>query len=167
MKTNQLPSCFNAWWYHGDDYTTLFEPTASLVEKEGKGFVVASVGAESGYIPYTVYSAKQSYIKKNPNIIQSFSNAIYKGMLWVESHSAEEVAKSLQPHFPDADLDILISVVERYRSIGAWSPDLTMTEEGLDRLQDIMIEAGELNNKVPYDKIVNTKFAKKAMENNK
>lgn len=147
------------------DYTTLFEPVASLMEKEGKGYVVASVGEESGYIPYTAYSAKKSYIEKNPDIIQKFSNAIYKGMLWVEKHSAEEIAKALQPHFPDADLDILTTVAERYRSIGAWAPDLIMTEEGLNRLQDVMTEAGELNQRVPYDKIVTTKFAEEAMKN--
>lgn len=146
------------------DYTTLFEPTASLMEKEGKAYVVASVGAESGYIPYTAYSAKKSYIEKNPDIIEKFTRAIYKSMLWVESHSDEEVAKSLQPHFPDADLDILVNVVNRYKSIGAWAPDLIMTEEGLDRLQDIMTEAGELDKRVPYEDIVNTEFAKKVME---
>ncbi len=147
------------------DYTTLFEPVASQMEKEGKGYVVASVGEESGYIPYTAYSAKQSYIEENPEIIQKFTNAVYKGMLWVEEHSSEEIAKSIQPHFPDADLEILTSVAERYRSIGAWAPDLVLTEEGLDRLQEVMTEAGELDTKVPYEEIVNTEFAKKAMEN--
>lgn len=146
------------------DYTTLFEPTASLMEKEGKGYVVASVGAESGYIPYTTYSAKKSYIEKNPDIIQNFTKGLYKGMLWVENHTAEEVAKSLQPHFPDADLDILVNVVNRYRSIGAWAPDLVMTKEGLERLQDIMTEAGELNKKVPFEGIVITNFAEEAMK---
>ncbi|ABR47598.1 NMT1/THI5 like protein [Alkaliphilus metalliredigens QYMF] len=146
------------------DYTTLFEPTASQMEKDGLGYVVASVGEESGYIPYTVYSARKSYMEKNPEIIQSFSNAIYKGMLWVESHSAEEIAKSIQPHFPDADLEILTTVSERYRSIGAWAPDLVLTPEGLDTLQDIMMEAGELDKKAPYDTIVNTDFARNAME---
>jgi len=135
-----------------------------MLESEGKGYVVASVGAESGYIPYTAFSARKSYIEKNPEIIQSFTNAIYRGMLWVESQSAEAVAKSIQPHFPDADLDILISVVERYRSIGAWAPNPVLTEEGLDKLQEVMIEAGELNQRVPYESIVNTEFAKKAME---
>lgn len=147
------------------DYTTLFEPVASLLEKEGKGYVVASVGEESGYIPYTAYSAKKSYIEKNPEIIQKFTNAIYKGMLWVEEKSAEEVAKSIQPHFPDATLDILTSTVERYRSIGAWAPNPILTKEGLDRLQDVMMEAGELNKRVLYDKIVITEFAEKAMKN--
>ncbi|SET77790.1 NitT/TauT family transport system substrate-binding protein, partial [Natronincola peptidivorans] len=127
------------------DYTTLFEPTASMIEKDGVGYVVASVGEESGYIPYTAYSAKESYLEENPEIIQSFTNAIYKGMLWVAENDAETVAKSLQPHFPDADLDILINVVERYRSIDAWTPNPVLTEEGLDRLQDVMTEAGELS----------------------
>ncbi|WP_243137000.1 ABC transporter substrate-binding protein [Alkaliphilus serpentinus] len=135
-----------------------------MLEMEGKGFVVASVGKESGYIPYTAYSARKSYIEKNPDIIQGFTNAVYKGMLWVESHSAEEVAKSIQPHFPDANLDILISVVERYRSIGAWAPNPVLTKDGLDRLQEVMMEAGELDKPVEYDSIVITKFAEKAME---
>ena len=91
--------------------------------------MVTSVGAEGGYIPYTVYSARKSYIEQNPEIIQCFTNAIYKAMLWVEEHSAEEVAKSLAPHFPDADLGILTNVVERYRSIGAWAPNPVLTEE--------------------------------------
>ncbi|MBM7616410.1 ABC-type nitrate/sulfonate/bicarbonate transport system substrate-binding protein [Alkaliphilus hydrothermalis] len=142
----------------------LYKLTASMLEKEGKGYVVASVGEESGYIPYTAYSARKSYIEENPEVIQAFANAIHKGMLWVESHTAAEVARSIQPHFPDADMDILISVVNRYRDIGAWAPDLVLSEEGLDRLQDVMTEAGELDKRVPYDKVVNTEFAKKAME---
>ncbi|ABW19577.1 ABC transporter substrate-binding protein [Alkaliphilus oremlandii] len=147
------------------EFTTLFEPVASQVEKQGKGYVVDAVGAHSGYIPFTAYSAKQSYIEKNPEIIQKFTNAVYKGMQWVHSHSDEEVAKSMQPHFPDADLEILTKVVERYRSIDAWATDPILKEDGLNRLQDVMTEAGELNQKVPYDKIVNTEFAEKAMKN--
>ncbi|MDR5659397.1 ABC transporter substrate-binding protein [Serpentinicella sp. ANB-PHB4] len=147
------------------DYTTLFEPTASALEKEGRGYVVASVGEESGYIPYTAYSAQKRYIEENPEVIQGFTNAIYKGMLWVEEHSAEEVAEALLPFFTDADFDILVTVVERYRDIGAWAPNPILGEEGLDRLQDIMTEAGELDQRVPYDKIVNTEFAENAMDN--
>ncbi|QUH24488.1 ABC transporter substrate-binding protein [Serpentinicella alkaliphila] len=147
-----------------DNYTTLFEPTASVLEKEDKGFVVASVGAEGGYIPYTVYSDRKSYIEQNPEIFQSFTNTIYKAMLWVEDHSAEEVAKSLAPHFPDADLVILTNVVERYRSIEAWAPNPVLTVAGLNRLQDIMTEADELDKIVPHSAIVNTEFAKKVME---
>lgn len=146
------------------EYTTLFEPAATLIEKEGKGFVVASVGEESGYIPYTAYSATQSYLEKNPEIIQKFTNAIYKGMLWVESHTAEEVAKSIQSQFPETDLETLTVVVERYRSIGSWAPNPVLTEEGLTKLQDIMIEAGELAEPVPYSEIVTVDFAEKAIE---
>lgn len=147
------------------DYTTLFEPTASMIEQEGVGYVVASVGEESGYIPYTAYSAKESYIEEKPEIVQGFTNAIYRAMLWVDSHSDEEVAKSLHPHFLDTGVDILTKVSERYRSIGAWAPNPVLTEEGLDRLQEIMIEAGELDQKVPYNALVITEFAEKAMEN--
>lgn len=146
------------------DYTTLFEPTASLLEREGKGYIVASIGKEGGYIPYTCYCATKSYIEKNPEIIQGFTNAIYKGMLWVQNHSTEEVAEAIKEHFPDADKEILITVINRYKEQDTWKPDPVLTEEGLNHLMEIMEMAGELEQRAPYDKIVTTEFAKKAME---
>ncbi|SHJ69504.1 ABC transporter substrate-binding protein [Paramaledivibacter caminithermalis] len=146
------------------DYVTLFEPTATMLEKEGAGYIVASIGEEGGYIPYTCYSAKKSYIEKNPEIIQAFTNGIYKGMKWVEGHSPEEIAKSLQPHFPDADLEILTALVERYKVQDTWKPDLILTEEGLNHMMDIIDQAIGLDARAPYEKIVNTEFAEKAMK---
>lgn len=146
------------------DYTTLFEPTASLLEKEGKGYIVSSIGKEGGYIPYTCYSATKSFIEENPEIIQGFTNAIYKGMLWVQNHTSEEVAEAIQPHFPDADKEILITVIDRYKEQDTWKPDPVLTEDGLNHLMEIMELAGELEERAPYDKIVTTEFAKKAME---
>ncbi len=145
------------------DYVTLFEPTASMMEKEGQGHIVASIGKEGGYIPYTCYSAKNSYLEKNPEIIQAFTNGIYKGMKWVESHSAEEVAKSLQSHFPESDLEVLTALVNRYKEQDTWKPDLVLTEDGLNHMMDIIDAAIGLDNRAPYDKIVVTKFAEEAM----
>ncbi len=147
------------------DYVTLFEPVASQLEKEGKGYVVASIGQEGGYIPFTCYSAKKSYVEKNPEIIQKFTNAIYKGMLWVQSHSVEEIADALQPHFIETEREILISLVQRYKDQDTWKPDLVLTEEGLNHMMDIMELAGELEQRADYDKVVNTEFAKEAMKN--
>ncbi|MBS4539239.1 ABC transporter substrate-binding protein [Clostridium sp. D2Q-11] len=146
------------------DYVTLFEPVASELEKEGKGHIVASIGAEAGYIPYTCYSATKSFIAENPKMIQKFTNAIYKGMVWVNEHSSEEVAEALQPQFPDTDKEILISLIDRYRDQDTWKPDLILTQEGLAHMMDIMELAGELNERAPYKKIVNTEFAEKAMK---
>lgn len=147
------------------DYVTLFEPVASQLEKEGKGYIVASIGKEGGYIPYTCYSAKKSYIDTNPKIIQSFTNAIYKGMLWVHSHSAKEIAEALQPHFIETDKEILIKLVERYKEQDTWKPDPILTEEGLNHMMDIMEMAGQLDKRADYDKIVTTEFAENAMKN--
>lgn len=146
------------------DYVTLFEPTATMMEKEGKGYILASIGKEGGYIPYTCYSTTKSYMENNSDIIQAFTNAIYKGMKWVESHSAEEVAKSLQPHFPDSDLEILTILVERYREQDTWKPDLILTEEGLNHMMDIIDQAIGLDSRPPYEAIVTTEFAEKAMK---
>lgn len=149
------------------DYVTLFEPTATMLEKEGKGYVLASVGMESGEIPYTAYFAKKSYIEKNKDIIQRFTNAIYKGQQWVDQHTPKEIAEVIRPSFPDTDLEILEAVAQRYKEIDAWCKDPIMTEEALNRLQDVMEEAGELKNRAPHDKIVDNSFARKAMEDMK
>ncbi|SHH02084.1 ABC transporter substrate-binding protein [Tepidibacter thalassicus] len=147
------------------DYVALFEPVATSLEKEGKGYIVLSIGKESGYIPYTCYSAKKSYIENNPDIIQKFTNAIYKGQLWVQNHSEKEIAKSISSQFPDTDINTLSAVIRRYKSQDTWAKDPILKEDSLNHLMDIIKLAGELDKKAPYEKIVTTQFAKKSVEN--
>lgn len=146
------------------DYVTLFEPVASTLEREGKGYIVASVGKDSGEIPYTAYYANKSYIKKNPGIVQKFTNAIYRGQIWVDSHTPEEVAKVLKPSFPDSDEELLTIVVKRYKEQDTWCTDPIMKKEWLELLQEVMRSAGELDQEAPYENLVDNTFAKKAME---
>ncbi len=146
------------------DYVTLFEPVAASLEKEGTGFVVASVGAESGEIPYTVFSARKSYIEKNEEIIQKFTNAVYHGQSWVESHSPEEIAGAIKSSFPDVDEEILASVAKRYKDVDAWAKNPVFTEEAFVRLQDVMELAGELDKRAPYEKLVSNYFAERALD---
>lgn len=147
------------------DYVSLFEPVASNLEKEGVGYVVASIGEAGGYIPYTAYSATKEYIEENPEIIQKFTNAIYKGMLWVQENDTPTIAEAVLPQFPETDIDVLETLIDRYKDQDSWKPDLIITEEGLDRMMDIMEEAGELNQRADYNAIVTTEFAEEAMKN--
>lgn len=144
-------------------YVTLFEPTASLIQNEGKGYVVASVGKAAGEIPYTVYFAKKSYIQNNEDIIQGFTNAIYKGEKWVKENSAEDVAKAVQSFFPDTSLELLTKVIQNYKDIDAWNDTPVLKEESFNRLQEVMTMAGELDKKVPYSELVNNDFAEKVI----
>lgn len=146
------------------EYVTLFEPTASMTEGSGKGYIVASVGEAAGEVPYTAYCAKKSYISKNKEIIESFTRAIYKGEQWVKEHSAREIAEKIQEFFPDTTVDSLETSVQKYKDIDAWSDIPILKEEAFDKLQEIMTEAGELSIKAPYDKIVNNSFAEKVSE---
>ena len=141
------------------DYVTLFEPTASMTEKEGKGYIVASVGEAAGDIPYTAYFAKKSYIEKNEEIIQKFTEAIYDGQKWVKEHTAKEIAEVIQSFFPDTSVEMLESAVKTYKDIEAWNETPELKEESFERLQEVMTQAGELTQKVPFDKIVNNKYA--------
>lgn len=147
------------------DYVSLFEPVASTLEKEGKGYIVASIGEAGGYIPYTAYSATKNYMDKNPEVIQKFTNAILKGMIWVQSNSSEKIAEAVKPQFPDTDIEVLKGLIDRYRDQDSWKPDLIITEDGLDHLMDIMELAGELDTRADYNKIVTRKFAENAMKN--
>ena len=146
------------------DYVTIFEPTASMMEAEGKGYIVASVGEAAGEIPYTAYFAKKSYIEENRDLIQRFTRAIYKGQKWVAEHSAQEIAEAVADSFPDTEVDLLATVVQRYKDIGAWNDTPVMTQESLDLLQEVMEQAGELDQRAPHDKIVDNSFAQEAME---
>ena len=142
------------------DFVTLFEPTASQIQNSKKGYIIKSIGKEAGEIPYTAYFAKKSYIEKNSDIIKSFTNAIYKGEQYVEKHSSEEIAKSIQEFFPDTDLDMLSNSIESYRKINAWSKTPYMTEKSFNLLQDIIHDAGELDKYGPYEDIVNNFYEK-------
>ncbi len=136
------------------DFVTLFEPTATMVEKQGYGYVVASIGEIGGVVPYTSYSAKSSYIEKNPNIIISFNKAIQKGLDYVHSHTDIEIAKTILKQFPDTSLNDLQSAIHRYRMNDTWPKTTNFTRESFDHLQDIMIDYGELDKKVDYDKLI-------------
>lgn len=144
------------------DFTTAFEPSGTSMEKSGVGYVVASVG--EGYkIPFTAYSATTDFIEGNEDLVQRFTNAIYKGQLWVQDASDEEIAKAMQPFFNDLSLNDLVNVVARYREIDAWCTDPILEEEELNTLSEIMIEAGELDQTADYDALVNTDFANEAI----
>lgn len=145
------------------DYVQLFEPTASVFEKEGKGHVVASFGEESGKVPYTVFMAKESFIDDNEETVKQFTRAIYKAQQWVEDHHAEDIAKVIAPYFEDTDLEILTASMERYKEQESFATDPLLSEEEWNNLQEIMDEAGELPSDVPYDQLVNTEIADDVM----
>lgn len=147
------------------DYVTIFEPTATMLEKENKAYIVASVGKEAGEIPYTAYFAKKSFIKENNKLIQNFVDAIYEAEEWVDTHSAKEVAEAISQSFADTDIDVLETVVQRYKDIDAWNKTPAMTKESFNKLQDVIEEAGELKERVDFDKLVNNTFAQKSANN--
>ena len=146
------------------DYLQVWEPGASLLVKEGAGYIVAPMSKTSGLLPYTVFHATKSYMEKNPTIVQSFTDAVYKAQKWVHNASATDVAKAIAPSFPDMDQAHMAEIVERYKSLGVWAANPILPAEALDNLQNMMIQAGELTEKVPYDKVVNTTFAQKSVE---
>ena len=144
------------------DFTVEFEPSATALEKQGAGYVVASLGVDSGYVPYTSYSAKTSYMEKNPDIMQKFTNALQKGMTYVNNHSAAEIAKVIAPQFKDTDEATIAMIVERYQKQDTWKDDLVFTKDSYELLLDILEEAGVLTDRPPYKDLITTTYAKEA-----
>lgn len=144
------------------DFTVEFEPHATALEVKGDGYVVASLGKDSGYVPYTAFSAKESYLEKNQETVQAFTDALQKGMDYVNTHTPEEIAECIAPQFEGTDEEALRSIVKRYYEQDTWKTDLIFTKEAFELLQNILEESGVLKERVPYDKLVTTDFAKKA-----
>lgn len=126
--------------------------------------MVASVGEASGEIPYTAYFAKKSYINEHQDIIQGFTDAIYEGQQWVKEHTSKEIAESVQEFFPDTDLEMLETAIQSYKDIDAWNDTPILTKESFERLEEVMMEAGELEKQVPYEELVNNTYAEKTIE---
>lgn len=145
-------------------FTVEFEPHATALEEKGDGYVVASLGEDSGYVPYTSFSAKKSFIAENGDVIQSFTDALQMGMDYVATHTPEEIAKVIAPQFKETDVDTITKIITRYYEQDTWKTDLVFEQDAFDLLQNILEDAGELQERVPYSDLVTTDFAKKAID---
>lgn len=143
------------------DFVSLFEPNALQLEKQGYGYVVASLGKLGGEVPYTAYNAKKSYIENNPKVIEGFTKAIQKGLDFTFENSDEEIAKTIAPYFPDTSITDLTKIVKRYRDNDSWFKTTYIEETAFNHIQDIMESAGELDKRAPYSDLVTNKYSKK------
>ena len=136
------------------DYVNLFEPNATLLEQEGYGHVVASIGRLSGEMPYTAFYTKKGYLEENKDLLERFSRAINKGLDYVQTHTARETAEVILPQFTDSSLDELEMFVARYKESDSWLSSTYIPEEYFKNLEDLMIENDLLEDYVPYDDLI-------------
>ncbi|MGL4107008.1 ABC transporter substrate-binding protein [Clostridium sp. LP20] len=150
------------------DYVSLFEPTASMLEKEGGGKIVASIGKDSGNLAYTCFFSTKSYMEDNPETIEKFTRAIYKGQKWVQSHRSEEVATSIESFFPGTDKDIIVKVIDNYKEIDALASDPSLDKDELNKLMDVIqsYDSSLIPSRPSFDNIVNNSFAEKIIKEN-
>ncbi|MDE5779172.1 MAG: ABC transporter substrate-binding protein, partial [Lachnospiraceae bacterium] len=130
------------------DLTVEFEPSATALEQAGEGYVVASLGVESGYVPYTSYSTTRDYLEENPETIEGFTKALQKGMEYVNTHTPAEIAKVIEPQFEETDIEVIEKIVTRYYEQDTWKDNLIFEESSFDLLQNILLDAGELTSTV-------------------
>ena len=155
-----FPAMEGAFIGENGDFVTLFEPNATSVEKHGYGYVVAYIGELGGSVPYTAYNARKSYIDANPDVIEKFTRAVDKGLKYVYSHDSKEIAKIMLDYFPDTTLADMEIIVDRYKNGEAWKKNITIDEEEWKHIQEIIDAAGELDEYVPYDKLIYNKYFK-------
>lgn len=159
----EFPAAAGAFEGGLGDYVAQFDPALTQLERNGTGTIVVSLGAEAGDISYTVYHARKSYMDRNPDIIERFTRAIYRGQQWAYAHTSEEIAVVIEHFFVGTDFDVLVDAIERYRSIDAWTPTPTISRDGFDMLQRVMMAAGELHDTVPFDAIMTNEFVERVL----
>ena len=143
------------------DFVNLFEPNATNLEKEGLGYIVGNIGAYSGEVPYTAFYTRKSYLENNKDLLVQFTQALNKGLEYVNAHTSEEIAKSILPQFPDISLTDLTKIVDNYKKYDSWFATPFITEESYKNLEDIMIGADLLDTYVPYELLVNNLYNEK------
>ena len=146
------------------DFTVEFEPHATSLEEKGDGYIVASLGIDSGYVPYTAFSAKKSYMEANSDVIQSFTNALQKGMDYVQTHTPEEIAEVIAPQFSETHIDTITTIIKRYYDQDTWKENLIFEKDAFDLLTNILKMSGVLEESVPYEDLVDTTFAENAIK---
>lgn len=159
----EFPAAAGAFEGGLGDYVAQFDPALTQLERNGTGTIVVSLGAEAGDISYTVYHARKSYMDRNPDIIERFTRAIYRGQQWAYAHTSEEIAVVIEHFFVGTDFDVLVDAIERYRSIDAWTPTPTISRDGFDMLQRVMMAAGELHDTVSFDAIMTNEFVERVL----
>ncbi|PEZ08912.1 hypothetical protein CN326_04360 [Bacillus sp. AFS018417] len=164
IQNIEFANIANAFASGTGDFVQLFEPTASILEKEGKGYIVASFGVESGTVPYTTFMAKESFLKKDKATAEKFTRALYKAQQWVDTHSPEEIAKAVEPRFKDTSKDIMVKVIDRYKTQHSYATNPLLDEAEWKQLQSIMKEAGELPKEVQHKDLVNTSIAESVIK---
>ncbi len=140
------------------DFVNLFEPTALMLEKQGYGCTLASLGLMSGEVPYTVFHAKKSYLDENTNSLKAFTKAIQKGLTFVKNSSSEEVANIIKSEFPDIKIEDLIEVINRYKNADSWWESTYISEEAYNNLLNLMEYNDALTKRVPYNTLVDNRF---------
>jgi NitT/TauT family transport system substrate-binding protein len=161
-----VPARMGAWQAGQFDFAVFFEPEVSRLETAGQAFPVASIGKEIGPVDYTVFIATDAYLKKNPAVVQRFTDAVYKAQKWTATADAREAARLASPYFPGMAVELIASSIERYRKFGIWKTDPETKPEALARLQDLLIEGGVLkpDKRVKFESVVDPTFARKAKE---
>ncbi len=145
------------------DFVQLWEPSASRLVNAGAGHVVTAMGEYSGVLPYTAFHATQTYMRDNPEVIRGFTRAIYRAQQWVQNNSAADIAATVQPSFPDMALGDMTEIIVRYKELGVWAVNPLIPREAFDHLQNIMVAAGELTAKPPFEQVVNTAIAERVI----
>ena len=96
----------------------------------------------------------KSFIENNPLIIEKFNNAIQKGLDFVHNNDSKTIAEIIKSEFPDTKIEDLITAIDQYKKTDTWPQTTNFTEDSFNHMQDIMINAKQLEKKVNYQDLI-------------
>lgn len=159
-----VPARVGAWLAGQNEYAIFIEPDAAQLELDGKAYFLASIGATVGPADYTAFMATDRYIKDNPAVLQSWTDAIYRAQKWTAAASAAEIAGTIGGFFPGVNPQALTNAAERYQKLKIWKTSPVIAPKAIDKFQDILVHGHVLddNKRVKFQDLVRTDFASKA-----
>jgi NitT/TauT family transport system substrate-binding protein len=164
MNNVGIPARVGSWLAGQNQYAIFIEPDASQLELDGKAHFLASIGETVGMADYTTFMATDKYIRENPETIQNWTNAIYKGMKWTASAPIPDLVKTLEEFFPGVDPKALTGGAERYRRLKIWKTSPVIDPPAMEKFQDILVQGHVLDaaKRVKFQDLIITEFANKA-----
>ena len=163
MNNVGIPARVGSWLSGQNQYAIFIEPDAAQLELDGKAHFMASIGETVGFADYTTFMATNKFIKEQPETLQSWTNAIAKGMKWTAEAPIPELVKTLEQFFPGVNPKALTAAAERYRRLKIWKSSPVIEQAAMEKFQDILVQGGVLEQakRVKFSDLVVSEFFNK------
>ena len=141
------------------DFIHLPEPAVEQLLAEGSGHLAIALGRENGHIAYSSFAATNLFLTENQDLVSRFMDGYSQALRWLADSEAAEIAEAVAPFFDQVPRELLAQAISRYQAQETWPNHPALAEPEYQGLQEILIGAGLVKERQPYEKVVRPEFA--------